>query len=244
MFKFVASWRARLRRARMNAAEEQRINLAKAELRRVQHAVETGSTNWDAHISAARAIVASVNSTSLMQRADRPTDQAFIIAGLQNLAYHDADSGGVQDIADWCVTQWLKMIQRDPENVHALKGIPRCAPFPPFHQNLPQSTSGLRRDQADNGKDWVGHGCHERNLLLLEYIAKKVVPPVAEAVVGLEPETEQHTLRVTRPETRPELQQKQTLDFTLPITSRLVAFCSLPQSTSPELLQLQIEEAR
>jgi hypothetical protein len=110
----------------MNAAEEQRINSAKAELRRVQHAVETGSTNWGAHIGTARAIVASVNSTSLMQRADRPTDQAFIIAGLQNLAFHDADSGGVQDIADWCVTQWLRMIQRDPENVNALNGMPRC----------------------------------------------------------------------------------------------------------------------
>jgi hypothetical protein len=126
MFKFVTSWRAQLHRTRMNATEEQQINLAKAELRRVQHTVETGSTNWDAHICAARAIIASVNSTSLMQRADRPTDQAFIIAGLQNLAYHDADSGGVQDIADWCVTQWLRMIQRDAENVDALKGMPRC----------------------------------------------------------------------------------------------------------------------
>ena len=134
MFKFVTSWRARLHRARMNAAEEQRINLAKSELRRIQHTLETGSTNWDAHISAARAIMASVNSTSLMQRADRPTDQAFVIAGLQNLAYHDADSGGVQDIADWCVTQWLRMIQRDPENVDALKGMLRCPILPDSHR--------------------------------------------------------------------------------------------------------------
>jgi hypothetical protein len=127
MFKFVTSWRARLRRARMNTAEEQRINSAKADLRRLQHTVGTGSTDWNAHISAARAIVASVNSTSLMQRTDRPTDQAFVIAGLQNLAYHDADSGGVQDIADWCVTQWLRMIQRDPENIDALKGMRHCS---------------------------------------------------------------------------------------------------------------------
>jgi hypothetical protein len=134
MLKFVTSWRARLHRARMNAAEEQRINLAKSELRRLQHAVETGSTNWDAHISSARATIASLNSTSLMQRADRPTDQAFVIAGLQNLAYHDADSGGVQDIADWCVTQWLRMVQRDPENVDALKGMPRCSIFPDSHR--------------------------------------------------------------------------------------------------------------
>jgi hypothetical protein len=70
---------------------------------------------------------------------------------------------------------------------------------------------------------------------LLEYIAKKAALLVVEAVVGLEQETEQHTLQVTKPETLPEPQRKQTLDFTPPITSRLVAFCSLPQSTSPEL---------
>jgi hypothetical protein len=70
---------------------------------------------------------------------------------------------------------------------------------------------------------------------LLEYIAKKVALPVAGAVAGLEQETDQHTLRVMRPEMLPELQRKQTLSFTPPITSRLVGFYSLPQSTSPEL---------
>jgi hypothetical protein len=84
-------------------------------------------------------------------------------------------------------------------------------------------------------KDWVEDGCRERSPLLLEYIAKKVALPVGGAVVGLEQETEQHTLRMMRPETLPELLQNLMPAFTPPITSRLVAFCSLPQSTSPEL---------
>ena len=107
----------------MNAAEEQRINVARLELRRIQDRVTTGGNDWDAHLNAARAIITSVDSTPLMQRADRSADQTFIIAGLQHLAYHDADSGGVQDIADWCVTQWLSMVQRDPENIDALQGM-------------------------------------------------------------------------------------------------------------------------
>jgi hypothetical protein len=81
----------------------------------------------------------------------------------------------------------------------------------------------------------VEDGCHGRSPLLLEYTAKKEALPVEGAVVGLEQEMEQHTLRVKRPEMLPELLQKQTPGFTPPITSRLVAFCSLPQSTSPEL---------
>lgn len=113
----------------MNAAEEQRVNSAKAELRRIQSNVEAGGHDWDGHISTARGIVASINSTSLMQRDDRPVDQTLIISGLQNLAYHDADSGGVQDIAGWCVAQWLSVVQRDPENVDALQGTLRRLHF-------------------------------------------------------------------------------------------------------------------
>jgi hypothetical protein len=81
----------------------------------------------------------------------------------------------------------------------------------------------------------VEDGCHERSPLLLEYIAKKVALPAGGAAVGLEQETEQRTLRVMRPETLPELLRKRTTGFTPPITSRLVAFYSLPQSISPEL---------
>ena len=116
----------------MSAAEDQRTTSAKLELRRIQSAVATGGNQWDAHIDAARGIIASIDSTSLMQRGDRSADQTLIIAGLQSLAYHDADSGGVQDIADWCVTQWLSMIQRDAENVDALQGMLR-PPFLPAH---------------------------------------------------------------------------------------------------------------
>ena len=109
----------------MDAAEDQRITSAKAELRRIQSAVESRGNDWDSHVNAARGIIATVDSTSLMQRGDHSADQTLIIAGLQHLAYHDADSGGVQDIADWCVTRWLSMVQRDPENVDALRGMLR-----------------------------------------------------------------------------------------------------------------------
>ena len=112
----------------MSAAEDQRIAAIRVELQRIDSAVDAASNNWDRHISAARAVVSLVDGTSLMQRADRTDDQTFIITRLQRLAYHDADSGGVQDIADWCLTQWLGLLQRDDENVEALTGL--RSPFP------------------------------------------------------------------------------------------------------------------
>jgi hypothetical protein len=114
----------------MNAAEEQHISSAKAGLRQIQNNVEAGDNNWDAHVSTARGIIASINSTSLMQCANHLADQTLIISGLQALAYHDADLGGVQDIADWCVNQWLSIVQRDPEIVDALQGTLRPPAFP------------------------------------------------------------------------------------------------------------------
>jgi hypothetical protein len=116
----------------MNAAEEQRVISAKAELQRIQNNVERGCNDWDGHISVARGIIASLNSTSLMQHASQAANQTLLVSGLQNLAYHDVDSGGVQDIADWCVTQWLSMVQRDPENVDALRGM-LAHPYLPIH---------------------------------------------------------------------------------------------------------------
>lgn len=107
----------------MDASEELRITYAITELRRIQHAIANHAVDWTQHTAAARSVISSVNSTSLMQQPDRAGDQQFIISGLQKLAYYEPDSGGVQDIAEWCVTQWLRLLQHNGENVDALEGL-------------------------------------------------------------------------------------------------------------------------
>ena len=113
----------------MSASEDQRIAAIRAEVQRMDSAVEAASNDWDRDIIAARAVITLVDSTSLMQRADRTEDQTFVVSTLQRLAYYDADSGGIQDIANWCVTQWLGLLQRDHENVEALIGAPGSFPL-------------------------------------------------------------------------------------------------------------------
>lgn len=46
-----------------------------------------------------------------------------MVAALQMLAYRDVDNGAVVDIASWCSRQWLNVVQRDANNVAALRGL-------------------------------------------------------------------------------------------------------------------------
>ena len=149
----------------MNAVEEQRIATAKAELRRIQDAVNANSNDWERHLTAARSIIISVDSTSLMQRTTRADDQEWIISTLQRLAYYDPDSGGVQDIAQWCVSQWLRLLQYDAESVAALQGMrPTPLILTDAHTGILTLTKVLVRG-----------GYHARKALLLEFTARKAV---------------------------------------------------------------------
>lgn len=102
---------------------EQRIAAVATETQKLQSAIDTTSNDWDRHIRAAKALILLVDFSNLMHDADRANEQAFTISVLQKVAYHDADSGGVQDIADWCVTHWLGLLQRDDEDIDALEGM-------------------------------------------------------------------------------------------------------------------------
>ena len=106
----------------MNSTESQRVDAARAELQRIHTAIEIAANDWERHVSSARAIIVSIDSTTLMQQPHRSAEQAWLIAGLQRFAYYQPDSGGVEDIAEWCVSQWLRLLQRVPESVDALQG--------------------------------------------------------------------------------------------------------------------------
>ena len=107
----------------MNASEEQIIRSVKAELRRIQHAIDQAPNHWDQHTIAARRLVTAIDETTLMQQSNRVTDQAYIIAAIQQIAYHEPDTGGLQDLAEWSVNKWLRLLQLVPDSVDALQGM-------------------------------------------------------------------------------------------------------------------------
>lgn len=101
---------------------EQRIEAAQAEVQRIYGVLASPANDWDRHISSARSVMATIDFTPFMYDANRADEQAWLVAGLQRLAYYEPDAGGVADIAEWCVSQWLKILQHHPEHILALQG--------------------------------------------------------------------------------------------------------------------------
>jgi len=85
--------------------------------------LDSNGESMESYIVPARSVIGSLEQTPFMSDPSRTEDQVWLITALQRLAYHEPDSGGVRDIAEWCVTQWLKIVQHHPENLNALQGL-------------------------------------------------------------------------------------------------------------------------
>ncbi|KAK5124226.1 hypothetical protein LTR85_001929 [Meristemomyces frigidus] len=103
--------------------EEQRINVCKTSVAQINNVLRTSPQQWRTYLNLARSVIAHLDATTLMQQPSRATEQAWIIAALQRLAFADPDNGEVEDIAVWCARQWQILLQRDTQNVAALRGM-------------------------------------------------------------------------------------------------------------------------
>ena len=130
--------------------EEQRITVCKTSLNQIYTALRSSSNQWRNYIPLARSIIAHIDATSFMQQPTRTAEQAWMIAGLQRLAFADQESGSVNDIATWCARQWQIIYQREPLNVVAIRGIgqgwlSRAAPaLTRINRNIAPSSSSRR----------------------------------------------------------------------------------------------------
>jgi hypothetical protein len=107
----------------IDQAEEQIVSDAISTLRTLRTETQSAQTEIEHRTEVARGIVTSINATSFMTWADRYDDQIFVISELQNLAYHEVDGGGIQDIATWCIRQYLHIVnQAGEDSIEALSG--------------------------------------------------------------------------------------------------------------------------
>lgn len=77
---------------------------------------------WETYLASARSAVAALERLSFFRDPARFAEQVWIIRGLQDYAYHDADSGCISDIADFCQASWLRVLRNNPDNVDILTG--------------------------------------------------------------------------------------------------------------------------
>lgn len=107
----------------MAVTEEQRISACKTATSQIYTMLRSSPQQWRTFLGLARTLISQLDSTTFMQQATRTPEQVWIIAALQTLAFKDVDSVAVPDIASWCSRQWLVIIQRDAQNLSALRGL-------------------------------------------------------------------------------------------------------------------------
>lgn len=81
------------------------------------------------NVQQARQLMAAVDQSNLMDDPNSFERQVEILIALQNLAFHDADTGGIIDMADWCLRSWLRVLAHHPQDFRVLTGEnPRSIP--------------------------------------------------------------------------------------------------------------------
>ncbi|KIX05095.1 uncharacterized protein Z518_05967 [Rhinocladiella mackenziei CBS 650.93] len=107
----------------LNLLEESQMENAVREVRRISERHPSPPESWDQRIHIARRAITTFDSTGFMQMPNRTSDRILVISSLQRLAYYEADSAGITDIAEWCMNQWLSLLQRNAEDLNALRGL-------------------------------------------------------------------------------------------------------------------------
>lgn len=111
-----------------NSNDFQHLATIVRELRRFGPDMGSAGHQLNEYVTLARSIIrlldqAPHNQRPLIQRAAGLDVQVFIVSKLQDLAYYEPDMGAIGDIADWCVRQWLRLLQDYPEDVGVLQGL-------------------------------------------------------------------------------------------------------------------------
>jgi hypothetical protein len=128
----------------IHPSREDRIQAAILEVRRIAdwHSSMSGTLDQCLHI--ARAAISTLDSTGFTSLPNYSRDRIFVVNTLQRLAYHEAESEGVRDIAEWCMNQWLQLLQRDGESLSVLRGL-----------NLAYQSASLTYIRAGLGQAWL-----------------------------------------------------------------------------------------
>jgi hypothetical protein len=78
---------------------------------------------WETYLPSARSAITALDHIHFFRDPQRFAEQVWMLHGLQDYAFHDADSGCIRDIAEWCQTSWLRILRNYPENVETLTGM-------------------------------------------------------------------------------------------------------------------------
>lgn len=119
----MASRQHRRRSSRSTDSDpEELVEQVKQIVTTLDEVVSSRSLQWETYLASARSAVAALEHVRFFRDPARFAEQVWIIQGLQDYAYHDADTGCIDDIAEFCQASWLKVLRNYPENSQVLTG--------------------------------------------------------------------------------------------------------------------------
>ncbi|KAH6675508.1 hypothetical protein B0J14DRAFT_365197 [Halenospora varia] len=106
-----------------NGNSEDVVAQVKSVITSLDDVLATRPHEWETYVPSARSAMTGLDRIHFFRDPQRLAEQIWIVQGLQDFAYHDADSGAIRDVAEWCQAAWLRILRNYPENVEALTGL-------------------------------------------------------------------------------------------------------------------------
>lgn len=220
--------------------EEQRINACETAIIQIYNILRSSPQQWRSATSIARTITTQLDSMTYMQQTNKTAEQVWMITALQTLASRDTDNTAVPDIAAWCSRQWLVIIQREPQNLAALKNVgfmwlARTQPaLTRIHasQNRFQAASGSQRS-GRSGKETAAEA--ERRVGTADYVeARGFLQPATEYLErAVSAAASQNALSGDLLAKVSEKYFERVRSLTKPIAQAAEAYMSLGNASSP-----------
>jgi len=121
------------------------IEQVKTIVTQLNDVVASNPHEWETYLPSARSALAALEHLRFFRDPQRYAEQIWILHGLQDYAFHDADSGCIPDIADFCQASWLRILRNYPDNVETLTGL--------GSNWLQRAQATLARIQREEGND-------------------------------------------------------------------------------------------
>ncbi|KAH8815132.1 hypothetical protein F5884DRAFT_871294 [Xylogone sp. PMI_703] len=141
------------------------------------------SEEWESHLPSARTTMSTLDRLQYFRDPDRFDEQIWIIRGFQDYAFHDTDSGTIQDVATWCQGAWLSVLRNHPENMECLCGLGQI-----WHQRAQATLARIHSEEgSESSSGGSGHNGKSSRRNLSELTARSESPLYVEARGYLHP---------------------------------------------------------
>ncbi|TVY20254.1 hypothetical protein LARI1_G000732 [Lachnellula arida] len=148
MSRHSGSSRQRSHKSRSTDQEpEDLVEQVKSIVTLLYEVVSSCSHEWETYVPSARSAMTALDRIHFFRDPQRYDEQVWMLHGIQDFAYHDADSGCIRDMAEWCQSAWLRILRNYPR---------KCRDS--YRNWLQRSQATLARIHREEGSDSSSQG--------------------------------------------------------------------------------------